>query len=174
MSFKKIDIKNFEINPVTAFADKWMLLTAGNEEAFNTMTVSWGHLGALWGMKKGWGLPTAVVYVRPQRYTKQFMDKEGYFTLSMFDESHRSDLAYLGMYSGKDVDKVKATGISPVFSENGVYFEEANTVFVCRKLYQASIVEEGFVDKTLLQENYPNKDYHEVYIGEIVDILVKE
>ena len=167
--YKKISPELLSGNSFKMIGQDWMLVTAKNSDGkINTMTASWGGVGILWND------PVAFVFVRPQRYTKQFMDKEGYFTLSMFDESHRSDLAYLGMYSGKDVDKVKATGISPVFSENGVYFEEANTVFVCRKLYQAPIVEEGFVDKTLLQENYPNKDYHEVYIGEIVDILVKE
>ena len=171
MSFKEADIRELNLNPVVTIADEWMLLSAGNEQnGYNTMTVSWGHMGAIWGK----GRPTVVAYVRPQRYTKEFMDREEYFTLSVFDEEYKRQLAYLGSHSGRDGDKIKETGLSPVFEDSTFYFGEAKMVFVCRKLYQAPLKEEGFVDKSLIEENYPQKDYHEMYIGEIVKVLVRE
>ena len=169
---KEIDISAVSINPMTAIAKQWMLITAGTEEAgYNTMTASWGHLGSVWG--HGGGLPTAAVYVRPQRYTKQFVDREPLFTLCFF-EGKKQALAYLGSHSGRDGDKVAAVGLTPAFGEGYTYFEEASLVLVCRKLYRAPLVEEGFLDKAIVEDCYPERDFHDLYIGEIVKVLVKE
>ena len=171
--FKKISIQDFELNPVTTISDEWMLLSAGNaENEYNTMTVSWGHLGAIWGHGKG--LPTAIVYVRPQRYTKEFIDKEEVFTLSILENEYKQELAYLGSHSGRDGNKINKAGLTPFFDHNTVYFSEARMVLVCKKLYHAPLIEEGFVDKTLIEQNYPEKDFHEMYIGEIIEIMIKK
>ena len=173
MNLKEIPIQELTLNPMTLFAKEWMLLTAGNESrGYNTMTVSWGHLGSLWG--HGGGLPTSVVFVRPQRYTKEFMDREDYYTLTVFPESYKKQLGYLGSHSGRDEDKVAKTGLTPVFDENTAWFEEAKLVLVCRKLYAAPLVEEGFLDKAVLEDAYPQRDLHQVYVGEIVKVLVSE
>lgn len=85
---KEIQVKDLQLNPMTLISDGWMLITAGNEQnGFNTMTASWGHLGAIWGTNKG--LPTATVYIRPQRYTKEFVDREEEFTLSFFSNDYK-------------------------------------------------------------------------------------
>ncbi|MBQ8610164.1 MAG: flavin reductase [Oscillospiraceae bacterium] len=169
---KEIDVSAVSINPMTAIAKQWMLITAGTEETgYNTMTASWGHLGSVWG--HGGGLPTAAVYVRPQRYTKQFVDREPLFTLCFF-EGKKQALAYLGSHSGRDGDKVAAAGLTPAFGEGYTYFEEASLVLVCRKLYRAPLVEEGFLDKAIVEDCYPERDFHDLYIGEIVKVLVKE
>jgi flavin reductase (DIM6/NTAB) family NADH-FMN oxidoreductase RutF len=143
------------------------------------MTASWGHLGAVWGKegkkhKNLLGLPTAVVYVRPQRYTKQFMDTEAIFTLSVFDHAYRDALITLGSHSGRDEDKVSKLGLTALFDENTTYFKEAKMVFICRKIYQAPLLEEGFVDASILKFNYDGDDLHEMYIGEILKVLVCE
>lgn len=170
---KKIDVSQLQMNPMELIAKEWMLLTAGCEErGYNTMTASWGHLGSLWG--HGGGLPTAVAYVRPQRYTKAFMDREALFTLSFFPQEYKKALGYLGSHSGRDGDKVAAAGLTPVFGEGYTYFAEAKLVLVCRKLYVAPLVEEGFVDKSIIDECYPGKDFHDMYIGQICEVLVKE
>lgn len=160
----------------TYFGEDWMALTAGTEAGFNTMTIAWGQLGSLWDYdspsEKG-TYPVATVYVRPQRYTKNFMDKEKLFTLSWFGREERSALAYCGSHSGRDVDKVAATGLTPVFAEGTVYFKEAKLVLVCRKLYQSRLSESGFTDSAVSQKNYPAKDFHEMYIGEIIKVLAE-
>lgn len=169
----EIDPKQLTLSPSMLFADDWMLLGAGTEKtSWNTMTVSWGQLGSLWG--HGGGMPTAIVYVRPQRYTKLFMDSNEYFTLCAFGPEHKRDLAYLGTHSGKDEDKVKKTSLHPLFFKEGPYFQEAKLVLVCKTLYQAPIVAEGFKDKRLIEDNYPNNDFHDMYIGEIVKVIVSD
>jgi flavin reductase (DIM6/NTAB) family NADH-FMN oxidoreductase RutF len=158
---------------MTMIAKEWMLVTAGNEaRGYNTMTASWGHLGSMWG--HGGGLPTAVIYLRPQRYTKEFVDREELFTLSVFPEDYKKDLGYLGRVSGRDEDKVAATQLTPVFEGEYTYFSQAKLVLVCRKLYRGTLQEDGFVDRSVLDEHYPNRDLHDMYIGEIVKVLVEE
>ena len=82
-----------------------------------------------------WGEPAATVYIRPQRYTKEFVDAHDTFTLSFFDGGWRKQLSYLGTVSGRDEDKVAKAGLTPAFDPAGPYFEEASLVFVCRKAY---------------------------------------
>lgn len=171
--FKEVDIKTRQVNPIALFGDDWMALTAGNgRDGYNTMTVAWGHIGALWERESHSNiLPTAICYVRPGRYTKKFMDKEPYFTLCHFSDKKKA-LGYLGTHSGRDGNKIKTVGFTPVFDGNAVYFAEADAVYFCRKLYQAPLLESGFKDRELIDFNYPQKDFHEMYVGEIIKVLV--
>lgn len=176
---KEVSPYDLKINPSEIFGGDWMLLTAGNQESgYNTMTVSWGQIGSLWGKNnvdgKHWGHPVATVFVRPQRYTKEFMDREEYFTLSVFDKAHKKALAYLGARSGRDEDKVSKMGLEPVYFDGTTYISQAELVLVCRKLYQAPILEDHFVDESIREETYPLKDYHEMYIGKIEKVLVAD
>lgn len=172
---KEIPVSELKLNPMTLFANDWMLLTAGNEaRGFNTMTIAWGHLGAIWHLPGREGaLPTATVFVRPQRYTKEFVDREELFTLSVFGEEWKKALGYLGSHSGRDGDKVAEVGLTPVFDNDTVHFAQAKLVLVCRKLYSAPLTEEHFIDPQLVDRNYPERDFHEMYIGEIVKVLAE-
>ena len=163
---KKIDLKDLKDNVFTRIGDQWMLITAGQGEDCNTMTASWGGLGVIWGQ------PAATVYIRPQRYTKEFVDREPLYTLCFFPESYKKALGYLGTHSGRDGDKVAEAGLTPVFGDGYTYFAEANLVMVCRKLYRAPVLEEGFLDKELMNEYYPQRDFHDLYVGEILKVLV--
>lgn len=167
---KEITVKELNIHPVKEISDGWMLLTAGTEGSYNTMTCSWGHIGSLWGCANG----TAICYVRPQRYTKEFVDREPLYTLCFFPEEYKKQLSYLGSHSGRDEDKVANAGLTPVFGDGFTYFAEAKLVLVCRKLYQATLTEEGFLDKSILQKHYPSRDLHDMYIGQIEKILTAE
>ena len=150
-----------------------MLVTAGNvQNGYNTMTASWGHLGSIWG--HGNGGATCVIYVRPQRYTKAFVDREPVFTLTFFDESYRSALGYLGSHSGRDGDKVAHVGLTPVYSDDTTYFAEAKLVLICRKLYQAPLLEENFLSREVVERNYPKRDFHDLYIASIEKVLVQD
>jgi flavin reductase (DIM6/NTAB) family NADH-FMN oxidoreductase RutF len=170
---REVKFQDLQMNPNTLIANDWMLVTAGNQErGFNTMTASWGHLGSIWGHNGG--LPTALAYLRPQRYTDEFMNREEYFTLTFFPQSYKKALGYLGTRSGRDEDKVAAAGLTPVFLEDTTAFAEAKLVLVCRKLYRAPLLEEGFVDKSVLEDCYPKRDLHDMYIGEITKVYVKE
>ena len=173
---KEISVQELKLNPMTLIGQEWMLITAGNEEnGYNTMTAAWGHLGSIWHMPgQKDPMATAVAYVRPQRYTKEFVDREDLFTLTFFDENWKKQLGYLGSVSGRDEDKIKKAGLTPVFEDGTVWFEEAKLVLVCRKLYQQELCPEGFTDQEVLEKNYPKRDMHTMYIGEIQKVLVKE
>ena len=169
---KEIPYSQLTMNPMTLIAKEWMLLTAGTKDrGYNTMTCSWGHLGSIWG--HGGGLPTSVCYVRPQRYTKEFVDREELYTLCFFD-GRKKELGYLGTHSGREEDKVAAVGLTPAYGDGYTYFEEAKLVLVCKKLYRAPILEERFFNKETVEDNYPNRDFHDLYIGQIVKVLVPE
>ena len=169
---KKISIEEFMINPCEKIAKDWMTITAGNSlDEYNTMTASWGHIGSIWG--HGGGKPSAVIYVRPSRYTKEFVDKNDYFSLSFFSKEYQNDLSYLGSHSGRDEDKVSKTQLSPQLDERAIYFSQAELVLICRKLYAQELKEDCFIDKSIIVDNYPLKDFHTMYIGEIEEILVK-
>lgn len=145
-----------------------MLITAGDEEKFNTMTASWGGIGILWGTN------VTFTFIRQSRYTYEFVDNNPYYTLSFFGGNLMKELTYCGKNSGRDVDKIKETGLSPVFDTEAPYFEQADLVLVCRKLYKQTISPEGFIDKKPLETFYSDNDWHETFVGEIVKVLKKD
>jgi len=173
---KEISIEDLTLNPFTVFGRDWMALAVGNEQdGCNAMTVSWGQLGALWERGSHSNrLPTAVCYVRPSRYTKAWMEREEMFTLCHFDSSHRKALGYLGSHSGRDGDKLAAAGLTPVFEFDTIYPAEADLVFICRKLYSQDLADACFADREIVDFNYPERDFHIMYIGEIVKVLKRE
>ena len=167
MSFGKISAKEIEGNIFELIGSKWMLVTAGDNKGFNTMTASWGGAGVLW--KKN----VVFTFIRPQRYTKAFMDAGDYYTLSFYGEEHRPRLNLCGTKSGRDVDKVKETGLTPVFADCGaVYFDEAELVIVCKKIYHDDFKPENFLVPEI-EPQYTDADYHRIYIGEIIEVLKK-
>jgi len=153
-------------NPFNLIGKDWMLITAGSPRSFNTMTASWGGLGVLWERR------TAFCFIRPTRYTYEFIERSDIFTLSFFEEYYRKALSYCGSHSGRDTDKIKGAGLTPVKEGGFVYFDEARLVLVCRKLYFQDISPERFLDKKI-NDMYPQKDYHRMYVGEIVKCLRK-
>ena len=156
-------------NPFQLIGRDWMLITAGTASAFNTMTASWGGLGHLWNRDVG------ICFVRPHRHTFGFMEQASHFTLSFFAQAHHAALDYCGSHSGRDVDKVAATGLTPISDDTGaVYFAEARLVLVCRKLYGGDIVRSAFADPAMPAEVYPRGDFHRMYVGEIVRCLARE
>lgn len=166
MSFKEVDIKDTSFPVFKFIGDEWMLITSGDKDSFNTMTASWGGIGVLWNK------PVAFSFIRPQRYTFDFVEKNEYFTLSFFNDDMKSALTLCGSKSGRDIDKVKQAGLIPKFNLNVPYFEQAKMVLLCRKLYGQFMTPESFMDSKL-NEFYPQKDYHKMYVGEIVKTLIK-
>jgi len=153
-------------NPFTLLAGG-LLITGGKAGDFNPMTASWGGLGILWEKR------VATVYVRPQRYTREFLDRDDYFTLSFFDEAHKPALGFCGRNSGRDVNKIKETGLTPVVDDSGaVYYTEARLVLVLKKTYVADIDPHNVTDVDMAAM-YPDQDYHRMFVGEIVKVLRK-
>jgi len=165
---KKINPESITENTFKLIGTDWFLLTAGNIESYNTMTASWGGMGVLWNRK------VVFCFVRPVRHTYKFMEENEFFTLSFFAETFREALSYCGKYSGRDVNKAKETGLIAESSSNGsVFFKQAKLVLECRKLYFSDIDNSNFIIREL-EKHYPDKDYHRMYIGEIVNCFEQE
>jgi flavin reductase (DIM6/NTAB) family NADH-FMN oxidoreductase RutF len=164
--FKEISAKDIKDNLIEKIANEWMLISAGSKDGYNMMTASWGFMGEMWGKD------TAVAMIRPQRYTMQFVEKSDYYALSFYGDN-KDIHKVCGSKSGKDVNKTELTGLTPVFADNTVYFEEAKLVIICKKQYVDVLKEEKFVDKQPLKW-YENKDFHNMIFGSIEKVLVKE
>ena len=164
--FKEIDVNSIQESPFKLIGNDFMLVTAGNKEKLNTMTASWGGLGVLWGKN------VSFTFVRPQRYTFEFLENNEYYTLSFYDNSFKDMLMFCGTKSGRDIDKVKESSLIPIFDEDAPYFEQAKLVLICKKLYGQFINPDCFLSKEI-EKNYPLKDYHKMFIGEIVKAIEK-
>jgi flavin reductase (DIM6/NTAB) family NADH-FMN oxidoreductase RutF len=155
----------FTLPIIHSFNTQWMLLTAGKNTpgGFNTMTVSWGGLGVIWNK------PLAMVVVRPSRFTFTFMESHDSFTLSAFPGEYKDQLTLCGTRSGRAVDKVKTSGLTPTPSSviDAPGFDEAELILECRKMYYADI-EPGHFLADHIEANYGGRDYHRMYFGEIV------
>lgn len=166
--FRTIEPQEISLNPFKAIGVDWMLITAGTLKKYNMMTASWGGWGVLWHKN------ICFCVVRPGRYTYEFMEKADYFTLSYFDEAHKEKMEFCGANSGRHVDKMRLSGLTPVEDLSGcVYFKEARLVIACKKIYFQQIDPKNFLDSRI-EENYPNKDYHRMYVGEVVRCFVRE
>ncbi|MDR1544792.1 MAG: flavin reductase [Prevotellaceae bacterium] len=163
--YREIDIRNLRESAGRLIGEDWTLITAGDSTNFNTMTASWGTLGHLWNRH------VAIVFVRPQRYTFEFMENGDYFTLSFFEmEKYRPALQLLGTKSGRDGDKVSEAGLTPLATPYGVSFGEANMIIECKKIYSEFLNPKSFIDTTIIDKVYPQKDFHKMYVGEILGV----
>ncbi len=144
---------------------EWMLVTAGPLSSWNTMTAAWGGFGFLWQKN------VVFAFVRPGRYTYEFMEKCSTFTLSFFPESFREVLDFCGTHSGRDTDKARETGLVPFDAgHQAVGFDQAESILVCRKVYHQDIIPDHFLDNSI-HTHYPKKDYHRMYIGELITCM---
>lgn len=164
VKMKPIAFNDFVVRSHDLWARQWMLLTSGDfaEGRFNCMAVGWGSLGTMWGK------PFAQVVVRPTRYTRQFMEQYDTFTLCAFPDEYRAAIQLLGTKSGRDSDKISESGLTPAASAAvaAPCFVEAELVIECRKIYWQDMDAANFLDPEI-ERNYPQKDYHRIYFGEI-------
>lgn len=166
-----MDLRNFNIAPLYSIDKEWAILTAGNKEKFNAMTISWGGLGTIWNK------PVVTVYVKPIRYTYEFMENNEYFTISFYDEQYRKDLSILGSKSGRELDKISLTKLTPDFFDNSISFKEAKLTIICKKIYFQDLdlknINTNSVKETEIDRFYKNEPAHRMYIGEVIDIIDK-
>lgn len=150
--------------------NEWMLVTAGNSESFNTMTASWGGFAWLWNK------PVAFIFIRPERYTHEFIEANERLTLSFYPNDMKKALQICGTKSGRDSDKVKEAGLTPVSTEKGnVTFEQARMTLECRKLFKTEMESANFLDLQLRDRWYNEQagGLHTIYVVEIEDIFAK-
>ncbi|MBO4235085.1 MAG: flavin reductase [Firmicutes bacterium] len=171
---------NFDKSIFDKFDKQWALLSAGTKENHNSMTISWGGVGTLWGK------PVVTVYVRPCRHTYKFMEENDYFAVSFYPEEYRAALAIMGSESGRDIDKDAKTGLtvkdlSGVIADadagatdaagaGAITYEEAEMTFLCKKIYCQDL-DTSQVPQDVFDEYYSVDPMHRLYVGELVEIL---
>ncbi|MBQ7178593.1 MAG: flavin reductase [Victivallales bacterium] len=163
-------LKNFENMPVSKdmganFASRIYLGTAGNSKHYNSLTLGWGACGVLWSK------PVAIIYIRENRYSHAYFEAEPVFTLSWYSKEKQGTLVSIfGGKSGRDTDKEKESGFTPVETPyGGVTYMEAERVVVCRRIMSQPVPKE-FVPKELA--GWLNKDghIHTQYTGEVLGV----
>lgn len=166
-SFQDVTPEFMECNPFEKIGKEWMLVTAGDEEKANTMTASWGGMGVMWGKN------VVYVVIRQSRYTKEFIDKQGSFSLSFLGEKHRNMLKYLGSVSGRTEDKLKEAGVELNFRNGVPFVDQGNLALICKVMSATPLKPEGFLDEGIHKQWYSDQDYHTLYIAEVTDILAR-
>lgn len=171
MERNPIAIKHFNNQTFGLFDNQWLVLTSGDfaSQQFNAMTISWGSLGILWNR------PFVQVVVRPVRYTYEFMERYDTFTLCAFPRACHKALSLLGTKSGRDGDKIAEARLTPIAAEcvSAPAYAEAELVIECRKIYWQDIDPTHFLDPQI-DQNYPDRDYHRIYFGEVLAIYGTE
>lgn len=166
MPFDKIDVEKLPDNLFQLIGKDWLLITAGNKEKYNMMTASWGAMGILWGK------PIAIVFIRPTRYTYEFMNQQSVFSLNVLPSNLRKVLNLCGSKSGRDINKMKDANLTIQLKHDKIFFEEARLVFLCKKIYFQDLNPMQFLDSDI-EKNYSKNDYHRCFVGEIVEVLQK-
>lgn len=166
--WEKISIEEVK-NPAILFGKDWAALAAGNQEKMNAMTIGWGQFGRLWQKD------VLTVYVAPERYTNEFLQKSQYFTVVAFPEEKREVLSYIGTHSGRDGDKLKEAGLTAEFTELGnPIFKEGILAVECKIIYQEPFNAKLFEKD--VKDFYENRQIspHIQYIGEVINVWRKK
>lgn len=164
---KQIEPKNLQENVFTMIGKQWLLVCGEKDGKVNAMTASWGGIGVLWNKN------VVTVYIRPQRYTKEFIDHADTFSIMVLPEDRRKEMNYMGTVSGRDEDKMQHCNFHVDHILNTPYVTEAAYTIICKKLYVQPMEDTCFIDKEVAHKNYLNKDYHVMYVGEILGIYQK-
>ncbi len=167
MERKKIEIEEFNTNAFTVLDKGMMLLTGGDADKSNSMTISWGSFGTFWFK------PVVTVGIRPQRYTFDFVEENKNFTLCQLPKNYSDDVINIfGKQSGRNIDKVKECGLTLIDSSEvaAPAYDEAELIIECRVLYHADLDSSNINDPAIIERCYPNSDFHRLYTAEVVAI----
>ncbi len=171
MALHPVDLKDLDLEPFRIFGTRNALLTAGDRDRCNPMTIGWCQVGRIWNV------PTCTVYVRPERYTYRLMEEKDFFTVSVLPEERRADLQFCGTRSGRDVDKIASCGLTVRYGAGDApFFEEAERVLVCRKLFVQDMRPENVLpagEEIVLPFYGANGGWHRIYTGKIEEAYTK-
>lgn len=169
MNLHAVDLKTLNPEVFQTFATKNALLTAGNRESCNTMTIGWCQVGRIWNQL------ACTVFVRPERYTYQFTEEQEYFTVSVLPDDAKATMKVCGTKSGRDLDKIKECGLTLCYgADDAPFFDEAEMVLVCKKIYVQDMDESCVLDRDTIMPFYgKHGNWHRIYVGQIVEAYMK-
>ncbi len=163
-----ITTKELQDNIFKLIENDWMLITAGDKQKANTMTASFGGFGVFCFKN------IAIIYVRPERYTYEFLEKHKTFSLSFFEPEYKQKLTFCGRNSGKNYDKFKECGFTLEYTDNETpVISEARINIECKTMYKQDIEKDCFVDTEAFEKTYSSGGMHRMYVAEILNITTK-
>lgn len=165
-TFQPFPIEQLELNPFEKIGKEWALVSAGSRKKANTMTISWGGVGVLWGKN------VVFIFIRDSRYTKEFIDANDFFSVSFLNNQYRDALNYCGSHSGRDEDKFKNAGLTWNYKLSIPFVDEGNLVLLCQKLSATKISEDSFLAPDI-KKWYADGDMHTMYVAEILEVLAR-
>ncbi len=168
MGYRECSPREFGESAFRVIGEDWLLVGAGAPEKPNAMTASWGGFGVLLGK------PVVTLYLRPERYTHALIDESGRFSVTVLPEAYRAVYRTCGSLSGREHDKIKETGLTPLWEDGVPYFEEGRAAAICRVLYRAPLLYEGFPEPEAAAEILKKGSLHTLFIGEILRFYEKE
>lgn len=166
-NFQTYPIEMLEFNPFSKIGKEWALVSAGSRQNVNTMTISWGGMGVMWGKN------VVFVFIRDTRYTKELIDRNEFFSLTFLSEKYREALNYCGSHSGRDEDKIANAGLTSNVKIGIPYIDEGNLVLLCHKLSATRITEDSFLSHDIKDKWYGDGNMHTMYIAEIMEVLAR-
>lgn len=164
--FQPIPVDDLELNPFETIGKDWALVSAGSKKTANTMTVSWGGIGVLWGKN------VAFIFVRDSRYTKEFIDAGDFFSISFMGKDYKEALNFCGSHSGRDTDKVSEAGLTWNYKHSIPFIDEGSFVLLCHKLAAVKLTEDSFISPEI-SKFYKDGDMHTMYVGEIIELMAR-
>ncbi|MFN3411682.1 MAG: flavin reductase [Exilispira sp.] len=166
-NFKSSNPFSFSDNLLNRINKKWFLITSGDLSNYNMMTASWGMFGILWNK------PVAQVFIRPSRYTFEYVNKNDFFSICFFEDSYKDILQLLGSKSGRDFNKMHIDRLSPInYQDKTIFFKEASEILILKKLLVIPL-DSSRITTDVKEDFYKENDFHFIFLAQIVDYLTK-
>lgn len=171
--YDHIEATDLPDNVVDMISNQWMVVTSGQKDSFNSMTVNWGAIGYIWNH------PAAFIFIRNSRYTYPFLQKEGTFTLCVFTEQYRGAMRILGTKSGRQSPKIKESGLTVEQTPSGLLaYKEARMIVECHVMMEQGLDYNKSTPayrKDIFEGAYKgNASQHQMFIAEITNIWLKK
>jgi flavin reductase (DIM6/NTAB) family NADH-FMN oxidoreductase RutF len=164
-------MENFHYsNQLLAQLSSGAFLTVSDQNKVNTMTIGWGTMGFIWNK------PVIMVAVRPSRYSYEFIEKNGNFTVSVpLSASLKKELAGAGTKSGRDIDKFEVFSLKakPGLKVPVPVIEQCDLFYEGKVVYKQAMNPEH-LDESINNAYYKQGDYHVLYYGEILASYLKD
>jgi len=125
----KVNYTDYLKETLQAMSNTGLLLTSADKKGkMNVMTIGWGTVGIIWGM------PMFLVLVRPSRFTYGLIEETGEFTVNVPPRRLSEITFFCGSVSGRDHDKFKEKGLTPIAGENVIspIIEECVVHYECK------------------------------------------
>ena len=167
--FRKITPEEIPGNVFTLVNKDFTVITAGTPADCNSMIASWGGWGTLFNKPVTW------CFLRANRFTLEYIQKELTYTMSYFDEDDKEDIMIFGTQSGRNSDKMKEHKLTMVQTPDGnITYKEAKLIIECKLTEVTTVSPDDFLTdegKEFITSAYAEvKAYHKLVFGDITNV----